>query len=84
MFTLFGEYIKNLAGGLWLPGQFKKGDKVKEIEKRYNVVIKEIKTNKIVSIIGENLAESQADKREMTGLMRIDREKYFVDIIEVK
>lgn len=51
--------------------------------KKFNVVIKEIKTGKIVSTIGKHLNEEKAEKREMTGLMRINKKEYFVDIIEV-
>jgi len=52
-------------------------------EKKYNVNIVEIKTNKIVSVIGKNLSERRAERREETGLMRIN-EKYFIDIVEAK
>ena len=53
------------------------------MNEKFDVVIKEIKTGNVVSVIGKNLTESQADKREITGLMRINREDYFVDIIPV-
>jgi hypothetical protein len=50
--------------------------------KTFDVVIKEIKTGKIEATIGSNLTEAQAEKREMTGLMRIDTSNYFVDTIK--
>ena len=50
--------------------------------KKYNVEIVEIKTGKVEAVIGTNLTEEQADKREMTGLMRIDRENYFIRTVE--
>ena len=53
-----------------------------EDEKKYNVYI--IKNDGVaVALIGSNLNEDRADKREMTGLMRIDRENYFVSSFEV-
>lgn len=51
--------------------------------KLYRVVIKDLKGN-IVSVIGTHLTEGQADKREMTGLSRIDTNNYFVDTEEEK
>lgn len=54
------------------------------MEKRFDVVIKNIKTGEVVSTIGEGLSERQAEKREMTGLSRINRDDYFVDTIEKK
>jgi hypothetical protein len=46
--------------------------------KTFRVEIVENKTGKIVSIIGTGLTEERAEKREMTGLMRIDTNNYFV------
>lgn len=54
-----------------------------KMDKRYNVEIVSIKTGKVESVIGINMTESRAEKREMTGLMRIDRENYFVRSVEV-
>ena len=54
------------------------------MDKRFDVVIKEIKTGKVVSTIGVNLNETMAERREMTGLSRIDTENYFVDTIKHK
>jgi len=51
--------------------------------KKYNVVVKECATGKIVSTIGKDMTEERAEKRVMTGLMRIDRENYFVATVEV-
>ena len=50
--------------------------------KLYNVEIFEYATGKTESVIGENLNERQAEKREMTGLMRTN-EDYGVRIVEV-
>ena len=53
--------------------------------KTYKVQIFSIKNpKKAVATIGENLSEKQADKRQLTGLSRIDRENYFVGIAEEK
>jgi hypothetical protein len=52
--------------------------------KKYNVEIVKISTGRVVSVIGRDLSESQAERREMTGLMRIDRENYFVRTIAIK
>ncbi|MCK5357686.1 MAG: hypothetical protein KAJ48_04760 [Elusimicrobiales bacterium] len=52
-------------------------------EKRFNVNIVERKTNKIVSVIGKNLSEKRAERREETGMGRIN-EHYFIDIVEIK
>lgn len=54
----------------------------KDKEVRYDVVIIENKTNKIVSIAGRNMAEDRADKREMTALSRIDRDNYHVSVLQ--
>ena len=45
---------------------------VKE-NKRFDVCIKEIKTSKVVSIIGKNMTEEKAEERVLTGLNRIDK-----------
>lgn len=50
--------------------------------KKYNVYIISNK-GKVESLIGSDLSESSAEKRVMTGLMRIDRENYFVSDVEV-
>jgi len=39
-------------------------------EKRYRVEIFEYKTGKTEEIIGRNMSESRAERREMTGLSR--------------
>ncbi len=53
-------------------------------EKKFNVYIRQTGTGKIVSTIGENLTEVKAKKRFMTGLMRIDKDNYYVDTREVE
>jgi len=53
------------------------------MNKKYNVEIVEIKTGKVMEVIGTNMTEEKAEKREMTGLMKIDRENYFVRTVEV-
>ena len=55
----------------------------KNMEKRYNVYIVSIHDGKAESIIGKNLNERQAEKRVMSGLMRINTERYFVGDYEV-
>lgn len=40
------------------------------MEKIYNVEIFEYKTGKTISIIGRNMTEERAEKREMVGLSR--------------
>jgi len=53
-------------------------------EPKYNVYIVDKKTREIVSTIGTNLSERMAERREMSGLMRIDTDNYFIDTVEVK
>ena len=50
---------------------------------KYNVEIVEAKTGKVVSIIGKNLTETQAEIRERTGISRIDTNNYFVRTVKV-
>jgi hypothetical protein len=52
------------------------------MEKKYNVYIVKIDGG-AEAIIGENMTEDKADRREMSGLMRIDRDNYFVGSYEV-
>lgn len=52
------------------------------MEKIYNVYIVECKSGKASAKIGSNLNERQADKRVMTGLMRINSD-FFVGDYEV-
>lgn len=49
----------------------------------YNVYIVNIATEKATAIIGRNMTESRAERREMTGLMRIDTDNWFVDTVPV-
>ena len=44
----------------------------------YRVEIVEIKTGKVVSVIGKNMSKEKAEKRIETGLMRCDTNNYFV------
>lgn len=53
-------------------------------DSKYNVEIVEIATSKVVSVIGKGLSERQAEKRELTGLSRIDRDDYFVRTVKVQ
>ena len=46
--------------------------------KTYNVEIIEIRTGKVIETIGKNMSERQAEKREMTGLSRINTNHFFV------
>lgn len=48
------------------------------MEEKYRVVIKEVSTGKVVSVIGTGLSKAKAEQRVMTGLMRIDTGNYFV------
>ena len=50
--------------------------------KTFRVEIVETKTGKVVSIIGTGLTEERAEKREMTGLTRINTDSYFVRTVE--
>jgi hypothetical protein len=52
--------------------------------KIFRVEIVEIKTGKVISVIGTRLTEERAEKREMIGLTRIDRDNYFVRTEEEK
>lgn len=45
---------------------------------KFDVVIVHIPDSKIVSIVGKNLYEKAAEKREMTALSRINGNDYFV------
>jgi len=54
----------------------------KNMEKIYNVYIIECETGKASAKIGSNLNERQANKRVMTGLMRIN-DNFFVGDYEV-
>lgn len=47
-------------------------------EKRYDVVVCEDATGKIVSVIGKNLDERQMERRIESGLSRINAFKYHV------
>lgn len=50
--------------------------------KKYRVEIVELDTGKVVSVIGKNLSESQAERRILTGLSRIDVNEFFVQDVE--
>ena len=52
--------------------------------KTFRVEIVSIKTSKVVETIGTGMTEEKAEKREMTGLSRIDTENYFVRTVEEK
>lgn len=53
------------------------------MEKKYNVYIVRDKDDVAVSLIGQNLSGSRADRREDTGLSRIDSANYSVISVEV-
>jgi hypothetical protein len=55
---------------------------MREEMKTYRVEIVEIKTGKVVSVIGSNLSEKLAEKREMTGISRIDTDNFFVRTVK--
>jgi len=46
--------------------------------KTYRVEICEIKSGKVVSVVGRGLSENKADRRLATALSRIDTFNYFV------
>ncbi len=52
-----------------------------ETQKRFRVEIFEYKTGKTEAVIGKNLTEEKADRREMTGLSRCNSD-FGVRIIE--
>ena len=51
----------------------------KKKEERFDVMIVSIETRRIAAVIGRNLNERLADRREITGLSHINK-NYFVDI----
>ena len=53
-------------------------------EKLYNVEIVKDSTGEVVSVIGKDMNERQAEKRQDTGYQRIDAVNYSVRIVEVK
>lgn len=50
--------------------------------KTYRVEVVEIETGQVVSIIGHNLTERQAQKRIETGLDRYNPDKVFIRDVE--
>jgi len=54
-----------------------------ENEKRFNVEIFEYATGKAVSVIGKNMTEERAEKREMTGLSRCNSD-FGCRMVEIK
>jgi len=53
------------------------------MEKRFNVFIVEDESNKAVALIGENLSEDRADRREDTAMGRIDTNNFTPYSVEV-
>jgi hypothetical protein len=53
-------------------------------EKRFRVEIVDLNTNKVVSVIGKGLSERKAERRELTGLSRINPDKFFIQTVEEK
>ena len=51
-------------------------------EARYRVEIVEIKTGKVVSVIGKNMTQKKADEREILGMTRENLDAYFVRTVE--
>jgi len=54
-----------------------------ENNKRYNIYIMSDNTGKAQRLIGSDMNEKQAEKRVNSGLMRIDRDNFFVADYEV-
>ena len=52
--------------------------------KTYRVEIVEISTGKVVSIVGRCLTESQAERRLITAISRINTDKFFARDVEEK
>ena len=52
--------------------------------KTYKVEIIEIKTGKVVSVIGTGMREERAEQRETTGISRINTDDFFVRMLEEK
>ncbi len=50
---------------------------------KYNVYVVAIHDKNDVTLIGSDMNAEQAEKRVMTGLMRCDRDNYFVGDYEV-
>ena len=53
------------------------------MDKRYNVEIYHYETGKVEAVIGINMSERKAEKREKTGLMRCNSD-YGTRMVEVK
>lgn len=51
-------------------------------EKRYNVYIMS-DAGKAQALIGKNMTEERADKRVMSGLMRINQDNFFIVNYEI-
>jgi len=49
---------------------------------RFRVEIVDSLTGNVVSTVGSNLSEERAEKRELTGLSRIENEGLFVRTVE--
>ena len=50
--------------------------------KTYRVEIVEIKTKKVVAVIGTELSEYSAEKRLRAGLYQCDKENFFVRTVK--
>lgn len=48
----------------------------------YRVEIVEIKSGKVKAVIGKGLSERQAERREVAGLINLNRDDYFVRSVE--
>ena len=51
-------------------------------EKTFRVEVVSLKNQKVVSVIGRGLTEKQAERREATGLTRINADGYFINTVE--
>jgi hypothetical protein len=63
-----------------MDGEEKRKEKIMKL---YNVEIFEYATGKTEAVIGKNMTERAADKRQMTGLMRVN-EDFGVRVVETK
>lgn len=62
--------------------RLKGGKGMEKKNKRYDVLVVEISTGKVHAVVGEDLRENEAERRLMTALARIDRENFFVPIVD--
>jgi hypothetical protein len=55
---------------------------IEPLIKKYRVEVVEIATGKVVKVIGRNMSERMAERRELTGLSRFNIDLVFVRTVE--